>query len=167
MSSQSYLLSIAGMAAGFAGFAGLVSAFRRGGEEWTSTELWRLRLIVRFCFSAVFLAVVPIPLFALINDQRATVRIASLLIAVVIAFDSMTLLPYAIRTWPGDRRVFLPAAIDGAFGLLQLVNALFGSLGIYELGLIQLLARPADIFLRVLASFAEHRSSLAGDSTVR
>jgi len=160
MSGQPYLLSIAGIAAGFAGFAGLVAAFRRADAEWTSTDLWRLRLIVRFCFAAVFLSLVPIAVFAFTNNQGASLRIASLLVAAVIAFDSMTLLPYARRTWPGDRSVFVPAAIDGAFGLLQLVNVLVGSLGIYEVGLLQLLARPADIFLRVLASFRTAKSGL-------
>ncbi len=165
MNGQPFLLAIAGIAAGFAGFAGLVAAFRRGEEEWTAVDLWRLRLIVRFCFSAVFLALVPIALFAFINNQKATLRIASLLIAALIALDSMILLPYARRTWPGDRSVFLPAAIDGAFGLLQLVNVWLGSLGIYEIGLIQLLARPADIFLRVLASFRTAKSSLPQSRT--
>lgn len=160
MSGQPFFLSVAGMAAGFAGFAGLVAAFRHQGEEWTAADLWRLRLIVRFCFAAVFLSLVPFPLFAFTNNQGATLRIASFLVAALIALDSMLLLPYAIRTWPGDRSVFLPAAIDGAFGLLQLVNVLIGSLGIYEVGLLQLLARPADIFLRVLASFRTARSSL-------
>ena len=46
-----FFLSLAGLGLSVAGFAGLVSAFRRRDEGWTRTELWRLRTIARLSFT--------------------------------------------------------------------------------------------------------------------
>jgi hypothetical protein len=67
MSGQPFSLAIAGIARGLGWVRALLAAFRQGKEEWTPTDFWRLMLIVRFPFGCVFLALLPIAVFSLVQ----------------------------------------------------------------------------------------------------
>lgn len=57
------------------------------------------------------------------------------------------------HAWPAGADVTIHYALDGLFGLLQLANVFWGSLGVVELGLMLLLTYPASIFLRTVGAF--------------
>jgi hypothetical protein len=87
MPGQPFLLTVAGLALSVAGFAGLMAAFRRD-ASWTPTDLWRLRGIVRLSFLCMFLALAPVPIFTLVQNEALAVAISSLLVASVYAWEA-------------------------------------------------------------------------------
>jgi hypothetical protein len=146
-----FFLSLAGLGLSVAGFAGLVSAFRRRDEGWTRTELWRLRTIARLSFTLVFLALLPFPFFALIGDEVLVIRLLSVLVVLLYVGDIVA--PgFDRQNWPGHSWL-ASALVDAAFALVSLVNLFVGQTGLLELALILRLLHPVNLFLRVLRSF--------------
>ena len=146
-----FFLSLAGLGLSVAGFAGLVSAFRRRDEGWTRTELWRLRTIARLSFTLVFLALLPFPLFALSGDEVLVIRLMSALVVLLYVGDIVA--PRFDRdNWP-SRSWLASALVDAAFALVSLVNLFVAQTGLLELALILRLLHPINLFLRVLRSF--------------
>jgi hypothetical protein len=115
-------------------------------------DLWRLRRIVNRSFASVFVALLPIPVFGIIGDEGAAVRIASVVFAAIVLVDLVVLTPEWRRLWPGDRSLYVAWVISGSIGLLLVANIAFASAGVYELGLVLILLWPAGIFMRVLGS---------------
>jgi hypothetical protein len=152
MTGQPFFLTMAGISLSLAGFAGLLASFRQPTQPWTVTDLWRLRRIVNRSFASLFLALAPVPLFGIIGDEAATIRIASTVFAAVVLFDLVMLTPEWRRLWPGDRGLYVAWLISGSIGLLALANVAWASAGVYELGLVLILLWPVGIFMRVLAS---------------
>jgi len=146
-----FFLSIAGLGVSVAGFAGLVTAFRRRDEAWTRNELWRLRAIPRFSFVLVFLALAPFPLFALTGDETLVIRIVSALIVLVHLYDAIT--PrFEMANWPGQSWL-INAAAQSAGGLLSVVNLFAAQTGLLEIALLLQLIHPVNLFLLVLRHF--------------
>lgn len=150
MAGQPFFLTMAGISLSLAGFAGLLASFRQPTQPWTVTDLWRLRRIVNRSFASVFLALAPVPVFGIIGDEAATIRITSALFAAVVFADLVVLTPEWRRLWPGDRELYVSWLISGSLGLLLLANVAIASSGVYELGLGLVLLWPAAIFMRVL-----------------
>jgi hypothetical protein len=146
-----FFLSMAGLGLSVAGFAGLVSAFRRRDEGWTRTELWRLRTIARLSFVLVFLALLVFPLYALSGDETAVIRVLSA--SIVLLYLGEIIAPGFDRTnWPG-RSWLYSALVDALFALVSLVNLVAGQTGLLELALVLRLLHPVNLFLKVLRSF--------------
>jgi len=147
VSAQGFLLTIAGIALSLAGFSGLVAGLRPTGEPWTKTDVWRLRRIVQQCFNVLFLALVPIPIFGVVGDEAVTIRVASVVVAVVLVADVAMMTPEWRRDWPGDPNFYLAWGVDSAVALALLLNAaLWASVGVYEAALVQALFWPAVLF---------------------
>ena len=146
-----FFLSLAGLGLSVAGFAGLVSAFRRRDEGWTRAELWRLRTIARLSFTLVFLALLPFPLFALIGDEMLVIRVMSALV-VLLYLGDIVAPRFDRQNWPG-RSWLSSALVDAAFALISLVNLFVAQTGLLELALILRLVHPVNLFLKVLRSF--------------
>ena len=146
-----FFLSLAGLGLSVAGFAGLVSAFRRRDEGWTRTELWRLRTIARLSFTLVFLALLPFPLFALSGDEVLVIRLMSALVVLLYVGDIVA--PRFDRDNWSSRSWLASALVDAAFALVSLVNLFVAQTGLLELALILRLLHPINLFLRVLRSF--------------
>ena len=146
-----FFLSLAGLGLSVAGFAGLVSAFRRRDEGWTRTELWRLRTIARLSFTLVFLGLLPFPFFAVSGDEALVIRLMSALLVLLYVGDIVA--PgFDRQNWPG-RSWVASALVDAAFALVSLVNLFAAHTGLLELALILRLLHPVNLFLRVLRSF--------------
>ncbi|MDP9320055.1 MAG: hypothetical protein M3P16_03035 [Chloroflexota bacterium] len=150
VTGQPFFLTLAGISLSLAGFAGLLASFRQPSQPWTVTDLWRLRRIVNRSFASVFLALAPVPLFGIVGDEAAAIRIASALFGAVVFVDLVMLTPEWRRLWPGDRELYVAWLISGTLGLLLLANVAMASTGVYELGLGLVLLWPAAIFMRVL-----------------
>src|SRR4029077_12762149 len=118
---------MAGISLSLAGFAGLLASFRDPSEPWTVVDLWRLRRVVNRSFASVLVGLFPIPIFGIIGDEGAALRIASAVFAAVVLLDLVMLTPEWRRLWPGDRSLSVAWAISGSIGLLLLANVALGS----------------------------------------
>jgi len=150
MAGQPYFLTIAGISLSLAGFAGLLASFRQSGGSWARVDLWRLRRIVSRSFMGVALALIPIPVFAIVADEALAVRMVSIALAASVLLEQIFITPGWGRDWPDDRGRFVSLGINVATAALMLVNVLWASVGVYELALGSLLLWPASIFMRVL-----------------
>jgi hypothetical protein len=151
VTGQPVLLTLAGLALSVAGFAGLVGAFRAG-EAWTRTDVWRLHNIVRLSFVTMFLALVPVTVFALTGDEPLAIRLASAAIAGATLFEIRRVLGER-EQWSDTAWIRPYVTITGAYGLLQLVNVALAHVGVLILGLVLSLEHPAHLFVNVVSSF--------------
>jgi hypothetical protein len=150
VSGQPFFLTVAGISLSLAGFAGLLASFRQPSGSWSRVDLWRLKRIVNRSFVVLALALVPIPLFAIVSDEALTVRVVSVLLAALVLLDLVRITPGWRRDWPNDRGLLFAWTLNGGFAALALANGLWASVGVYELELGAMLFWPASIFIRVL-----------------
>ena len=146
-----FLFSVAALSVSLAGFAGLIAAFRRGGE-WRPMDLFRVREIVEFGFVSAFLALLTIPLAATLHDLPLSVSIVCGLAALYLVVTTFALvrrlrglaLPFTFD-W------YLPAALVsvGAF-TAALVGFGSGDVAWLMWTLLLLLGRPMLAFVFVL-----------------
>jgi hypothetical protein len=67
---EAFFLTVAGIAMSFAGFAGLMNAFRRRGESWAPMELYQLRIIVAYAITTLFGSLSTIPFVELFGQKE-------------------------------------------------------------------------------------------------
>jgi hypothetical protein len=159
MTGQFFFTVIAGLALSIAGFGGLVAAFRRD-ADWSRTEIWRLRNIVRLGLLCMFLALVPIPTYyALSGDEALTFRLSSLYIALAEAWEIKHALEeraaWQARGWV---RGYIAVALAGV--IFNLLNVALGTLWLLMIALLLRLGHPTSLFVRVLRDF---QPPLAGE----
>jgi len=146
-----FFLSVAGLGMSVAGFAGLVSAFRRG-EAWDRVELWRLRSIARLSFLVVFIGLAVFPVFALLGDEAATIRWVSGAIAGLYVIE-IVLARRDTLNWPTRTWLVGSLLADGVFAAINAANVVLGLTALLEVGLLLRLVHPVNLFLLVLRSF--------------
>lgn len=146
-----FFLSIAGLGVSVAGFAGLMTAFRKRDQGWTRAELWRLRAIPRFSFTLVFLSLAPFPLYSLLGQEELVVRIVSGLVVLVHLYDIIS--PrFDMASWPGSSW-HVSTAVESAVALVSIGNIFAAQTGLLEVALLVRLVHPIDLFMRVLGYF--------------
>ncbi len=152
MTGQPLLLTIAGLSLSVAGFAGLMTAFRRG-EAWSATDIWRLRGIVRLSFINMFLALVPAALFLVIPSDQFALGAGSLPVAAVYALEALGVLRERARSGL-VRWVVGYVAMDAVLGVVMLANVVVASSGSLAIVLLIRLAHPVGLFTETIRSFA-------------
>ena len=85
-----FLFSVAALSVTLAGFAGLVAAFRRGGE-WTAAKVFRLREIAEFGLGKALLALLLVPLATTLGDLSAALRICGAVGVVLLVGGGLVL----------------------------------------------------------------------------
>ena len=137
MPSEFLLIGIAQIAVVMAGFTAVTSALTPPGGSWTPGERIRQRAIVSTSFNVVFEALLPVIVFAWLDDVRTALVLSSLAVTlyvgwVVVSRARQFIKTDAIRTRSGQLLFVLgPLAV-----LLFATNALvFGSVAIYALAL--------------------------------
>lgn len=151
MTGQPLLLTIAGLSLSVAGFAGLMTAFRRG-EAWTATDIWRLRAIVRLSFINMFLALVPAALFLVVPSDEFALGAGSLPVASIYALETLGVLRESARSRLA-RWVVGYLAMDAVLGVAMLANVVVASSGLLAIVLLIRLAHPAGLFTETIRSF--------------
>jgi hypothetical protein len=150
VTDQFYFATLAGIALSAAGFAGLVTALR-GEGQWTRTELWRLRNIVRSSLMIVLVSLLPVPIYrGVAGDEMLVIRIMSALLVLIFAFELRRTFADS-KEWPGYGRE--AGLIVGAQLLVQLINVYMASLALLMLGLVAWLTFPLQLFMRVIRDF--------------
>ena len=149
MTDQFYFLTLAGLGLSVAGFAGLITALR-GDGRWSRADLWRLRNIIGTSLMFVFVALLPVPIFRAVGDERLTISIMSAVVALIFTNGVIR----AFREdpeWPGYARqaaiILVPQVA------LMLFNVFLGSIALLMFGLLSVLLYPVQLFIRVIRDF--------------
>ncbi len=96
MFAESILLTISEIAVALVGFSGIVVAFgRRGGGDWTPTELLQLRTLVEPSLFALFASLVPSTIQLVSPSEALTWRLTG---AVFGMFEIIALVLFLRRT---------------------------------------------------------------------
>lgn len=141
MHSSQALATLAEVSVAFAGFAGIVTAFRRQTpEKWSALDRFRFRFMVEFSLATLGLSLAPFFVAELGVGEPALWRVCSVLLAVGA-------LVYLLRSTFRVRRMLaagLPvsrglALLSFAVGVLVAGSALLNALG--------LVGRPAGVYL--------------------
>jgi hypothetical protein len=167
------LLSLAEIAAAFAGFAALVSVLRRRSQRPTEAihDLLRLRLVISSSVAGVAAALIPIGLAGYGLEAGSTWRIAA---AVFLVFDNGIIASFvgAYRPVKGsfnpDRlAVWVVAALEVVEQASLLVVVLGFSLAppsaLYVTALITNICQAGFIFVRFVESTFRHESDIIPD----
>jgi hypothetical protein len=159
VTGESALLTTAEVAVAFAGFASVVTAFRRREHEgWEAGDVVRFRLMISSSLSLVFFALLPFAIAFFGATERRVWSLASVLLALYMAFFFFSTMRRAL---PLAREAALNPYIVWSFLVgaavvfgLQVLNALavvFGAeLGPYFVGLMYLLVLAGVSFGRML-----------------
>lgn len=160
------LLSMAEIAAAFAGFAALVSVIRRSSEQPAEAthDLLRLRLVIGGSVAGVVAALVPVGLDGYGLDSAVTWRLAALLFLI---FDNGILASFvsAYRpvkgTFPPDRLAVAIVMFLEAVEQLSLLTVVLGlyaenAPALYVTALIANICQAGFIFVRFVGSAFRH-----------
>jgi hypothetical protein len=151
LTGQPLFLTIAGLSLSVAGFAGLITAFRRE-ESWTAKDLWRLRGIVRLSFIAMFLALTPAAIFLVVPTDAFALGAGSLPVASVYALEALGVLRE--RTRSGTARWIVGyLAMDVVLGVTMLANVVLANAGVLAIVLLIRLSHPVGLFTETIRSF--------------
>ena len=167
------LLSMAEIAAAFAGFAALVSVIRRASDQPTEAvhDLLRLRLVISSGVAGVAAALIPVGLAGYGLEPGIIWRLAALLFLV---FDNGIIASFIgaykpVRgTFPPDRlAVSLVTALE-AVEQVSLLVVVFGftsgtAPALYVTALIANLCQAGFIFVRFVGSAFRHEYDIAAD----
>lgn len=163
------LLSLAEIAAAFAGFAALVSVIRGGGDRTDVVhDLLRLRLVISSGVAGVAAALIPVGLAGYGFETELTWRLAALLFLI---FDNGIIVSFlgAYRpvrgTFPPDR---LAVTVVSSLELVEQASLLAVLLGVivgaapalYVTALIANICQAGFIFVRFVGSAFRHAQEL-------
>ncbi|MDX1675537.1 MAG: hypothetical protein R3314_12140 [Longimicrobiales bacterium] len=163
------LLSLAEIAAAFAGFAALVSVIRGGGDRTDVVhDLLRLRLVISSGVAGVAAALVPVGLAGYGLDTEWTWRLAALLFLV---FDNGIIVSFLrayqpVRgTFPPDRLAVTVVSILELVEQASLLTVAFGLIvgaapALYVTALIANICQAGFIFVRFVGSAFRHAREL-------
>jgi hypothetical protein len=171
MEGESFLLTVAQLGFALAGFAALLSVFRRTETRWSFSELAGQSLIIESSLSAALFALLPFPLFYVVGETVWQLCSALLVIFFVLwgSFDYR-------RTGQASRRdqlfinrlspsslLYLLALIGVA--LLQLANVLDGgTVPSYMAGLLWLLIAAGSQFMIFIYNYSRMNTRLPPDN---
>lgn len=160
------LLSMAEIAAAFAGFAALVSVIRRGADQPADAahDLLRLRLVISSSVAGVAAALIPVGLAGYGLEEAITWRLAALLF---LFFDNGIIAGFLgayqpVRgTFPPDRLAVALVSIMEIFEQAILLGVVFGiaagsAPALYVTALIANLCQVGFIFVRFVGSAFRH-----------
>jgi hypothetical protein len=154
VSNDLLLLGIAQIAVVIAGFTAVTSALTPPGGSWSSDQRIRQRAIVSTSFNVVFESLLPLIVFAWLNDARAALVLAGAAVAiyaiwVVSARARQFLKTEAFHTRSG-RLLFVLGPLAC---LLFASNAVvFGSVAVYSVALLVQLSVAVVSFYSVVAA---------------
>jgi hypothetical protein len=168
MSNPSLLFSIAGISMSFAGFAGLFLALRPHDTEWQRYEVGELNAIVLYALTALFSALVVVPVASLIGASPA-LRLMSAAVLVLSFYGHQVRVGTSWLKWSQVQggltrrelaKLVAPFAVAAvAEQVLLLVNVFSPTQELYELALIAMLGTPALVFVVVIAQIGSSARS--------
>jgi len=160
--NAAFFYAIAAVSVSFAGFAGLYLALRPQEAAWEDYEVGQVGAIILFALTALFGAVLIVPLVDLIGVSLA-LRVMSAGVLVVVFYGHQVRLGTSWSRWPSVRSdlsgralitqmapFVIVAVADQALLLAALVDP---TEALYQLALVCILATPALVFATVVSKF--------------
>ena len=149
MPGQFFFMAIGGLGVSLAGFAGLIAALAPEQHRNSAIARWRIGRVVVWGLHVTILGFGVVALFALLEDETLTARVASGVAALVFSIRSWR----SSRpgpAWPDDRyRQFVIAL--WAFELaIVLGNVVLGSVAYLQVIMLVFLAEPAAVFIAAI-----------------
>ena len=86
MNETDILTTIAQLAIGVAGFSGIAIAFNRQPGKLIDVEAYRIAILFANAFAAMFISLLPFPLYYLFDDLETVWRLGSAVIAIFTTF---------------------------------------------------------------------------------
>jgi hypothetical protein len=162
VSNAPLFYAITGVSMSFAGFAGLYLALRPQDTAWKEYEVAQVRTIIFYGLTALFGALLIVPLADLIGGSEA-IRVLSAGLLVVAFYGHQVRLDTSWTRWPKVRHdlsgraliiEMAPFALVAiADQVLLLANLVAPEEGLFQLALILILATPALVFVTVVSRF--------------
>jgi hypothetical protein len=162
VSNAPLFYAIGAISMSFAGFAGLYLALRPHDAAWREYEVAQVRTIILYGLTALFGALLIVPLADLIGESPA-LRLMSAGLLVVVFYGHQVRSDTSWTRWPKVRRdlsrnallvEMAPFALVAvADQVLLLANLVAPKEGLYQLALILVLATPALVFVTVVSRF--------------
>jgi hypothetical protein len=166
LSNAPLFYAIAAVSVSFAGFAGLYLALRPQGAAWKQYEVVQVSTIILFALTALFGALLIVPLADLLGESEA-LRVMSAALLVFVFYGHQVRPGTSWVRWPKVRddlsgrpllvemAPFVLVAI--ADQVLLLANLIAPAEGLYQLALVFILATPALVFVTVVSNFGSTR----------
>jgi hypothetical protein len=169
MSNPTFFYAIAGISMSFAGFASLFLALRQRDTTWEPYEVGQVNSIVLFALTALFSALVVVPLASSIGEPSALRGVSAILFGLGFYIHQVRVGTSWLR-WSEirsenqskmARRDYLLlvapfACVAIAEQVLFLVNVVMPTQELYELALIAMLGTPALVFVLVITQLGSH-----------
>jgi len=115
MEHQDYLNLVAELAVAFAGFTGIVAAFRFRGTSLNAAEMGNFSTMLRASISALFLSLLPYLLHQFINNSDVAWRGAAAAVFIVMAINiSRSIKTGSVNYTPIGRYVLFPMGVLAA-----------------------------------------------------
>jgi len=162
VSNAPLFYAIAAVSASFAGFAGLYLALRPHDAAWKEYEVRQVNTIILYGLTALFGALLIVPLADLIGESPA-LRVMSAGLLVVVFYGHQVRSQTSWTRWPrvrhdlSRRELIIEMApfvlVAVADQVLLLANLVAPSEGLYQIALILILATPALVFVTVVSRF--------------
>jgi hypothetical protein len=142
-----------------AGFAGLVAAFRRGGQ-WKALDAYRQRQIPEMALATALIALLTMPLENTVAESASVVRIVAAL-GLAFTFGHMVALIARSRAFGiklATVNVVAAGVIDVTVLGLAVLTLVSGDPVAFEWLLVSMLARPMVAFVVVLGDVTDKRA---------
>lgn len=166
VSNPSLLFAIAGISMSFAGFSGLFLALRPRDARWSGRDVGQIKTIVTFALTALFSALLVVPLASLIGEAPAVRAMAAATLVVEFyghqvrvgtawsrwgRIEHLTRHQLLTQGWP-----FAILAVVEQVLLLAVVLQPITEL--YELAVISMLGTPAWVFVIVVSQVGDEQA---------
>lgn len=146
-------MAMGGLGLSLAGFAGLLAAFHRGGERQPEIYRWRMSVIVLGSLFVLFLGFGVVPIYGLVDDVDAAVRITTAL-AVLLHVVGQIRFGGPGPAWPDEqRRRIVRAAVFAQWAIVSL-NLVFASITFLQFIFLWLLFSPISVFYNAVRDVA-------------
>jgi hypothetical protein len=162
MRGADFLLCIAQVALTFAGFAGLIGAFRPSEDKWIPQEVAGLHFILHHTLMAVVLSLLPFLLLAYECHESTVWVVMSVLLGGFLFLETSWQWYEVARLtkagYPPRRATALYASLSISFVLVasMLLSLRYGGTeGVYKSGLLWLLITAGIQFLHFVSYFAQ------------
>ena len=149
MRGEFFFMAIGGLGVSLAGFAGLIAALSPEQQRNSAIARWRISRVVVWGLHVTLLGFGVVAIFAILEDETQTARVASGFAALILAIRSWRSTRPS-PAWPDEaqrRSVIALWAFEVAF---VLGNVVLGSVGYLHVIMILFLSEPAAVFVAAI-----------------
>ena len=149
MPGEFFFMAIGGLGVSLAGFAGLIAALSPEQQRDSAIARWRIGRVVAWGLHVTLLGFSVVAIYALLEDEAMTARIASGLAALLLSVRSWR----SSRpgpAWPVDSQRRATIALWSFEVVFVLGNVVVGSVGYLHVIMLLFLAEPAAVFVAAI-----------------